>query len=297
MNKLKSMSAFVNIIDRGSLTGAAIHLGLSVPTMVRTLSELESHLGVRLLNRTTRRIALTEEGREYLAHCRRILDEIETVEHTLDSQNTTPKGKLAITAPVMFGQQHIQPLLSQWLAQTPELTTDLLLLDRPVDLLDEGLDIALRIGTLADSSLVAVPIGHIKYQCCASPRLIERFGIPKNPKELAKWPSVTFSNQNKTWYFSRGDETHIVKPNTVFGCNQIYPLLNAAAQGTGILYVMNYQTAPYVVRGELVPLLTEYETISEPVHFVYPHRRLLSPRVRHFVDWALPQISQMLKAL
>jgi DNA-binding transcriptional LysR family regulator len=246
MNKFKSMKAFINIVDHGSLTGAANHLGQSVPTMVRTLSELEDHLGVRLLNRTTRRIALTEEGREYLTHCRRIIDEIENVEHSLDRRKITPTGKLTITAPVMFGQQHIQPLLSQWLAKTPGLTADLLLLNRPVDLLDEGVDIALRIGSLADSSLIAMPLGHIKYQCCASPGLLKQRGMPASPKELCDWPAVTFSNQDKTWRFSNDGEQYNVKPSPAFNCNQITPILNAAVAGTGVVYVMNYQVAPYI---------------------------------------------------
>ena len=291
------MSTFIKIVEQGSLTGAANQLGQSVATMVRTLSDLENYLGVRLLNRTTRRIALTEEGREYLIHCRHILDEIDSVEHGLDRRNIEPVGKLKISAPLMFGQQHIQPLLTQWLSQNTALSAELSLHDHVVDLLEESVDIALRIGTLADSSLIAKPLGYIQYQCCASPSLIAERGLPKKPQDLQDWPAITYSHFDKQWLFSKQLKTYNVTPVVKLSCNQTPAILAAAAQGLGMVYVMNYQAAHYIARNELVQLLPEYQTISLPVHFVYPHRRLLTPRVRYFFEWATPQVKTLLNDL
>ena len=297
MNQLKSMAAFVQIVEKGSLTAAASHLGLSAATMVRILAELEEHLGVRLLNRTTRRIALTDEGGEYLDHCRRILGEIHALEHRFDRRLAEPKGRLKVTAPIMFGQRHVRPLLTQWLKQMPAVSADLQLLDRPVDLLEEGVDIALRIGPLQDSSLIAIKLGELRYECCASPSLVEQLGMPTDPDDLNRWPALEFNRKPAPWAFNQGNQQWAVSPVARFSCNQIPPLLDAAVQGLGAVYVMSYQAAPYIAKGELVPLLRDYQTVAVPVHFVYPHRRLLTSRVRHFIDWAAPRLSEQLAQL
>jgi DNA-binding transcriptional LysR family regulator len=193
MDKLHAMAAFACIVERGSLTAAADALGTSLPTVVRTLAALEKGLGVRLLNRTTRRIALTEEGRYYLERCRRVLADINDAEEGLSAQQKEPSGTLSVTASVMFGRMHLAPAVTAFLKQFPGTRVEMLLLDRVVGLVEEGIDVGIRIGTLSDSSLVAIPVGHVRRVVCASPALVKRTGVPSDPKALAKLDCVGFS--------------------------------------------------------------------------------------------------------
>ena len=284
MDKLKAMGAFVTIVDQGSLSAAANKLDRSPAAIVRTLASLEQHLGVRLLNRSTRRIALTDEGREYLQHCRRILQDVLDAEFQLDSRRSDPAGKLSITAPVMFGRLYLAPLLNQWLQKNPSMNAELILIDRIVDVIEEGFDLALRIGHLDDSSLVARSIGSTPYLICASPELIKKKGVLNHPAQLSDWPAVCFSPLGDSWQFQvEGNHwQQSVKP--VVSTNQIDAVLTAAREGLGVCRVMGYQAQRDIERGTLVPILTEYSVAAMPVQFVFPHSRLLSPRVRNFLD-------------
>lgn len=300
MDKFKSMTAFVAIVEQGSLSAAAEQLNRSAATMVRTLAELEEYLGVRLLNRSTRRLSLTDEGREYLQHCRRILAEVQEVEFLLDSRKQRPTGKLSLTAPVMFGRLHIAPLLNQWLQDNPGMSAELTLLDRVTDIIEEGYDIALRIGKLADSSLIAMPLGQVRYTLCSSPLLIERMrvsekvGLPEHPSELTNWPAIVFAPQGQHWQLHDQGRLISVPITPVLTSNQIDPVLKAAKAGLGVAMVVSYQAREGLESGELVSLLDDCMLEAIPVQFVYPHNRLLSPRVRLFLDWAAPRIRQIL---
>ena len=181
MDKLAAMAAFVQIADRGSLTAAAAALDTSLSSVVRTLAALEAALGVRLLNRTTRRIALTAEGREYLERCRRILADLEEAEQALGTTGQDPSGLLRVTAPVLFGQLHAAPTVRGFLARHRRMQVELVLLDRVVSLVEEGIDVAVRIGPLADSSMVAVPVGQLRRVVVASPALLQTAGVPEHP--------------------------------------------------------------------------------------------------------------------
>ena len=269
MDKLKAMSTFVAIVDQGSLSAAGDKLDRSPAAIVRTLAGLERHLGVRLLNRSTRRLALTDEGRDYLQHCRQILADI-----------------LSITAPVMFRHLHLTPLLNQWLKQHPQMRADLTLLDRVTDLLEEGFDLALRIGHLADSTLIARPLGHTGYVLCASPELLEQRGRPNHPQDLADWPTVCFSPAGSTWHFQVDGKPWSQRIDPLIRANQIDTQLAAARDGLGLCRVLSYQAQQDFERGTLVPLLSDYDPPPMPVQFVFPHSRLLSPRVRHFMEAA-----------
>lgn len=297
MDKLKAMSTFVAIVDQGNLSAAADELNRSPAAVVRTLASLEQHLGVRLLNRSTRRIALTNEGREYLQHCRRILSEIQAAEFQLDSRRTDPAGKLSITAPVMFGRMHIAPLLNQWLKQNPSMSAELTLLDRVVDVIEEGFDLALRIGHLADTSLVARPIGSTPYVLCASPALIEQRGEPSHPEQLSEWPTVSFASRREVWRFQVDGDIWEQRINPVISANQVDIGLAAARDSLGICRVLGYQAQQDFEHGTLVPVLTEYNPPAMPVQFVFPHRRLLSPRVRQFLDVVIGPLQEILDAM
>ena len=297
MDKLKAMSTFVAIVDQGSLSAAADKLGRSPAAVVRTLASLEQHLGVRLLNRSTRRIALTDEGREYLDHCRRILADIQTAEFQLDSRRADPAGKLTITAPVTFGRLHIAPLLNQWLKQNPAMSAELILLDRSVDVIEEGFDLALRIGQLADSSLVARQVGSTPYVLCASPGLIEQRGLPSHPEQLSDWPTVGFTPAGEVWQFQVEGELWEQRIHPVVSANQIDTELAAARDGLGICRVLGYQAQEDFERGTLVPVLAEYNAPALPVQFVFPHSRLLSPRVRQFLDAVVGPLQERLSGM
>lgn len=295
MDKLKAMTTFVAIVEQGSLSAAADKLDRSPAAIVRTLASLEQHLGVRLLNRSTRRIALTEEGTDYLQHCRRILTDIQATELRLDSRRTAPAGKLVITAPVMFGRLHLAPLLNQWLKQNPEMSAELILLDRVVDVIEEKFDLALRIGHLADSSLVARTIGITPYLLCASPALIAQRGIPKHPADLAEWPTVCFAPAGELWQFQVEGKLWEQRIHPVVSANQIDAALAAARDGVGICRVLGYQAQHDLQQGTLVPILKAYTPPALPVQFVFPHSHLLSPRVRHFLDAVVEPLQQRLQ--
>ncbi|MFL1407215.1 LysR family transcriptional regulator [Marinobacter sp. M1N3S26] len=297
MDKLKAMSTFVAIVDEGSLSAAADRLDRSPAAVVRTLATLEKHLGVRLLNRSTRRIALTDEGHEYLRHSRQILADIEAMEIRLDSCRANPAGKLRITAPDTFGRLHLAPLLNQWLKQNPGMSAELSLDDHIVDMIEEGFDLALRIGHLADSSLVARVVGSTPIVICASPALMEQLGEPTHPRQLSDWPIVCFDPAGEVWRFQVDGEPWEQRVHPVVSVNRIEAGLDAARDGLGLCRVLGYQAQKDLEDGTLVPVLADYIVSELPVQFVFPHSRLLSPRVRHFLDSVVEPLQQRIGAI
>jgi DNA-binding transcriptional LysR family regulator len=289
VNKLRAMETFVRIVERGSLTAAAESLGASLPSVVRTLAALEAGLDARLLNRTTRRIALTDEGREYYERCKRVLAEVEEAEAALSSRRKAPRGRLRVTAPVMFGRVHVAPVAREFLAKHPQVRLDLLLLDRIVDLLEEGVDAAVRIGKLPDSSLVAVPVGQTGRVVCASPAYLKRAGRPRLPTDLARHRCLNFGGlaPAHSWSFGAGERVPITP---TLASNQIDVALEACVSGLGIGQFLQYQVQAALDRGELRRLLADFEPPALPIQVVYPYGRVLSSNVRAFVDWAVPRL-------
>jgi DNA-binding transcriptional LysR family regulator len=298
MDKFKAINTFVRIVEAGSLTGAAARLDISLTAVVRSLAGLEQELGVRLLNRTTRRLALTDEGREYFERCRRLLSELDEAESALTDRRLTPSGRLAITAPVMFGRLHVAPVVTDFLAAYPEMRAELLLLDRVIDLLEEGIDLAIRIAPLPDSSLVAVPLGATGRVVCASPDYLARHGVPRHPRDLAGHRVIRFTGLSEAheWAFTRGGETQRVAIADVFAANQVDVALDACRKGLGCGRFLGYQVRDLEAGGQLVRVLPDWEPPKIEVSLVYPHSRLLSPRIRAFVDWAVPRLRQRLAA-
>lgn len=296
MDKLRAMETFVRIVDAGSLTAAAGALGVSLTAVVRTLAGLEARLGLRLLNRTTRRMALTDEGRDYYALCRRILTDLDEGEGALSHRRLEPSGTLRLTAPVMFGTRHVAPAVADFLDAHPAMRVEMLLLDRVTDLLEEGMDVAVRIGPLADSSLVAVTLGHTPRVVCASPGYLARHGRPATPADLARHRCVRFTglSADPDWEFRAEGRTVRVPVAGVLSTNQIDGAIDACRRGLGCGMFLGYQVAEALAAGELVRILTEYETPPRPVSLLYPHARLLSPRIRAFVDCAVPRLKRCL---
>ncbi len=287
MDKLHAMATFIQIVDRGSLTRAAESIETSLPSVVRTLAALEESLGVRLLNRTTRRISLTQEGRHYLARCRSILAEIDEAETELSSQRQEPRGELRVTAPVLFGQLHVAPVVTRFVRQFKNTRIELLLLDRVVSVVEDSVDVAIRIGHLADSSLIAIPAGHIRRVACASPKYLKERGLPREPKDLLKHDClrVTRLAPSGVWSFHSKGRTLSVPVSGPFICNQAAATVDACVDGLGVGTFLSYQVAPWVAQKKLKLILVDYEPPPIPLSIVYPHAKLLSARVRVFSEW------------
>ena len=281
------MQVFVRIVEDGSLTAAADSLGMSAPAVVRSLAALEREVGVRLLNRTTRRSSLTDEGREYYERCRRVLIEVEDADASLSARRTEPRGRLRLTAPVTFGRMHVAPVVAAFTAKHPGVEVELLLLDRVVDLVEEGIDAAVRIGALADSSLVALRLGETRRVVCAAPAYLKRAGLPKDPGELIGHRTIQFSglSAGDDWVFA-GRPLRRVSVKPFLRSNQIDVVLNACSQGTGLAQFLCYQVDSLVRAGSLRRILGKFEPAAAPIHLVYPNARLLSSNVRAFVDFA-----------
>lgn len=297
MDKLRAMTTFVRIVETGSLTAAAERLGTSATSVVRSLSALEQALGVRLLNRTTRRMALTEEGRDYFERCRRLLAEVEEAEASLLARQVNPSGRLVITAPVMFGRLHVAPVVTDFLAAFPDVRVELLLVDRVVNLIDEGIDLAVRIGALPDSSLVAVALGTTRRVLCASPDYIARHGLPTHPDELAGHRGIRIigASSGLDWVFGSDEPAARVPVHDILATNHIDCAIDACLKGVGCAGFFAYQVRDPLADGRLVRLLPAFEPPPVPVSFAYPHSRLLSSRVRAFIDRAAPVLREKLK--
>src|SRR6185503_13961189 len=289
MDKLKAMAAFVQIVEKGSLTAAADALGISLPSTVRTLAALERSLGARLLNRTTRRMALTDEGRACYERARRILGDVADVEAAVSQRQDKPRGRLAIGASVMFGRFNLAPLAVEFLARHPEVQMELLLMDRVVNLVEEGLDASIRIGSLADSSLVAVELGRTRRVVCATPAFLKRHGVPREPADLARMPCIRFTGVAlNDWEFGAGKKTRRVHVEGPISTNQIDAALDACLQGLGCGRFLCYQVAAHQKAGRLRYVLEAHEPEPLPVSLVYPQARLVSARLRAFIDFVVP---------
>lgn len=291
MDKLRAMEIFVNIVDERSLTAAADALGMSVPSVVRALAALERMLGVTLMNRTTRRSSLTDEGREYYERCKRVLAEVDAADASLSARRTQPKGRMRVTAPVMYGRMRVAPVVTDFIAKYPDVQLELLLLDRVVDVVEEGVDVALRIAHLPDSTLVALPIGETRRVVCAAPAYLKRAGAPKVPVDLTTHRCIVFSglSANDEWSFS-GKRVVRVAISPVFRSNQFDVAIDACLDGLGCGQFLCYQVEALVNAGKLKRVLMEFEPPPLPIHVVYPHGRQVSAKVRAFIDMAVPRL-------
>jgi DNA-binding transcriptional LysR family regulator len=286
MDRFRAMTTFVRIADGGSLTAAALALGTSLPSVVRTLAALERHLGIRLLNRTTRRLHLTEEGAEYLERCRVILSGVQEAEAGLESGNLEPQGRLAVTASVLFGRRYISPIVGEFIRRHPNVSVDMLFVDRFVNLVEEGLDVGVRIGHLSDSSLVAIPVGQVRRVVCATPQYLRRHGAPQTPVDVRTHRCIrhTGLSPRSEWHFRVGRRSVVAPINSVISCNDIDSSLSACMSGLGLGMFLSYQVASGRKAGKLECVLEEFELDPLPVQLIYPHSRLLSTKVRAFVD-------------
>lgn len=298
MDKLRAMAAFVRIVDAGSLTAAADTLDVSQPSMVRMLAALEEAVGVRLLHRTTRRMALTDEGREYYERCKLVLAAVDEAEASLTARRAEPRGRLSITSSVTFGRALLAPLVIDFMAAHPRLRVELVLLDRVIDLVEEGVDVAVRLAHLPDSSLVAVPVGQTRRIVLGSRALIRRHPLA-GTASLQAAPCVSFLGlvSPREWPLASDGALARVPVNTVFATNQIDAAIVACRRGLGYGQFFDYQVQDALRSGTLKPVLEPHWPAPTPIHVVYPQARLLSGNVRSFVDFAVPRLRARIAAL
>ena len=285
-DRVVSMQTFVRAVDGGSLSAAARALGKSLAAVSRTVTQLEERLGVRLLHRSTRKLTLTEAGASYYDSAKRLLAEIEEAELSLGGRIAAPRGRLTVTAPLLFGRLHIAPVITEMLEKNRDVAADLLLVDRNVSLVEEGIDVAVRIGQLDDSALVARVLGEVPRVVCASPAYLRRHGTPGMPDELREHECVRFTGltPGREWTFLRDGKEVRIAVGGRFSCNVGEPAIDAARAGAGVLMALGYQVAEDLAAGRLVRVLETFATPPLPVNAVYHSPRLMAARVRVFLD-------------
>ena len=293
MDKFKAMATFVQIADAGTLTAAAKAGCSSLPAVVRSLAALEAHLGVRLFNRTTRRISLTAEGSQYLERCRAVLAAVADAENDLAAGAAEPSGPLVVTAPALFGQMYVAPAVTRFVQRYDKVRLKLLLLDRVVNLLDEGVDVAVRIGALNDSSLVAQAVGTLRRPVVASPAYLAAHGEPTHPNDLLRANCVQFTGASDAgWRFHDGTRQFQVPVSGNLAFNHATPAAEACVAGLGFGMFVEYQVAPHLAAGTLRTVLEAYEPPPRPISLVYPHARGLPARTRMFVAWMKGELAR-----
>ena len=288
MDRFQEMLTFVRVVEAGSLTAAADRLTIAKSAVSRRLAELESRLGVQLLARTTRRLNLTESGRHYYERCQRILAELDETEQLVTSEHSGLRGTIRIAAPLSFGLLHLSPALNEFLALHPELSLDLDLNDRTVNMMAEGVDLAIRIGRLNDSTLVARRLAPIRTLVCASPAYLEKHGTPEHPAQLSGHQGLSYSNipEGQFWQFQQPDGSWLtVHPQIRMRANNGDILLQAAIDGLGIAISPSFIAFKAVAQGLLQPLLHDFPRHEEAAYAIYPAQQHLPRRVRVLIDF------------
>lgn len=298
MDRLKAMSTLVGVVDAGSFSAASRALGIPLATVSRQVTELETHLGTRLLTRTTRTLALTDAGEAYIASARRILEEIDETERAAAGEFHTPRGELIVTAPVCFGRLHTLPVIRDFLAAYPLIDVRLTLSDRNLHLLDEHIDMAVRIGALPDSGMIATRVGEVRTVTVASPGLLAAHGTPETPQDLAALPAVHFDILSPAgrWSFNRGGSKPVdVSARPRLTVSSADAAVAAACDGVGVTRVLSYQCARAVREGSLRILLEAFEPEPLPVHLIHAGRGAMPTKMRVFLDFAKARLRDRLR--
>ena len=286
MDRIDAMQAFVAVADLQGFAPAARKLGLSPSAVTRLIAALEERLGARLLQRTTRSVTLTDTGRHYLERARRILADVEEAERAAEGERTRPSGRLVVSAPLGFGRLHVSPVMSAYLKRYGEVSGELRLEDRMISLVEDGIDLAVRIGHLADSSLVARHVGEMRRIVVASPAYLKARGEPKTPEAIASHDTIQFGSTAGVadWRFLDAGEEVRITYDPRFSSNSSDAAIQYAAEGGGLTRVMAYQAAEALKAGKLKIVLQKFELPAVPINIVYPTSRLLSAKVRSFID-------------
>jgi len=288
MDRLQAMTVFAKVVEQGSFARAAERLSISSSACSRQVAELEAHLDTRLLNRTTRRLSLTESGQGFYEHCVHLLADLEEAEQAAAQNAARPRGTLRITTSINFGVRHVSPAIGAFLAKYPEVRFDVSLSDRIVDLVEEGYDLAIRIGSAGGETVVARKLGEARMVACASPAYLTAHGTPRTPEDLARHACLTYEYMQvrNVWPFRGKDgREHAVRVSGPLHSNNGDLLAAAAVAGVGIAYEPEFILGPDLKAGRLVPILSAYSSPLGPIYAAYPSRRYLSAKVRAFVDF------------
>jgi DNA-binding transcriptional LysR family regulator len=298
MDRLESMKVLVAAVETGSLSAAGRKLGMPLATVSRKVSELEAHLNARLLNRSTRRLVLTDAGRDYVAACKRILEDLGDAERAAAGEYSTPRGDLIITAPIVFGRLHLVPVAVDFLRAYPEVDVRLAPGDRVVNLLEDQVDLAVRIGELPDSSLIATRIGVIRQVVCASPSYFAEHGVPGTPGELHTHQCITFAALMSAalWAFHVNGVQHSIPVHSRLVVNTAEAAIDAAVHGAGVTRVLSYQIEQARRAGLLQVVLEDFEPAPVPVSLVFTGQSRLPQKVRAFLDFAAPRLRERIGA-
>jgi DNA-binding transcriptional LysR family regulator len=300
MDRLEAMTIFVAAVETGSFSAASRKLGIPLPTVSRKVSELEEHLKSRLLIRSTRKLSLTDAGASYLAAAKRILDDVDSAETQAAGEYTAPRGELIITAPITFGRFHVLTIVNDFLKAYPEINIRMSLSDRAVNLSEDNIDMAVRIGTLPDSSMIATRVGSVRRVVVGSPEYFARYGIPKALTDLVDLTCVTFDalNGNSSWVFpGKGRSANQpVRPTCRLNINTAESAIDAAIAGIGVTHVISYQVAKPVSEGKLQVVLQEFEPEPMPVHLIHAAQGRLPLKMRSFLEFAAPRLRKSLES-
>lgn len=301
MDRYEAMALFVAVTERGSLSAASRALEVPLATLSRKVTDLESLLGARLLIRTTRKLTLTDAGVAYLAAARRILEQVEDAEREAAGEFSEPKGELVITAPMLFGKLHVLPVVADFLALFAQISIRLVLADRNVHLIDDHVDMAVRIGKLPDSTLVATRIGTMRTVICASSALLASHGTPNTPSDLLRFPSVVVDTPmpSSGWQFKAPDSstTLEIQPHPRLWLTTTEAAAQAAIRSVGVTRLFYYQVAEAIEAGTLQIILEAFEPEPAPVNLVHPSRGQMPLKMRRFLDFAAPRLREVLARL
>jgi DNA-binding transcriptional LysR family regulator len=291
------MAMLVSAVEEGSLSAAARKLNIPVATLTRNVNDLEAQVGTRLLIRTTRKLALTDAGAEYVVTAKRILEDVDELERRAAGEFTTPRGELVVSSPVQVARLRVLPVVNQFLALYPEIRIRLLQSDRVIDLVDAQADVAIRVGRLRDSSLIATRVGLLRVVTVASPAFLKKYGRPKTPEDLSNLPCVVFDSPSLSpWRYRSPDTGQIYTVADVPRLLVSSPdaAVDAAIDGIGATFVLEHDVHQAVKEGKLVYILQEFEVEPLPVHVVYLSREAMPAKVRRFIDYAVPQLRKLL---
>ena len=287
MDSVSDIAFFALLVKHGSLSSAAQELDVTPPAVSRRLAALENRLGIRLMNRTTRRISLTYEGELYLEEGRRILEDLEELEHQVSGGHSVPKGLLRVNATFGFGRVYVTPIIADFVERYPEIEVQLRLTDRPINLAEEGFDVCIRFGNIPDARIVARKIASNRRYLCASPEYLKKYGMPQTPADLQHHKCIVIHQSNAsfgTWHLSNGVSEEVVKVRGAVVSNDGEAAVSLALRGLGILERSEWHVTPYIRSGQLQLVLADWELPAADIFVVYPVKKNLSAKVRTFVD-------------
>lgn len=285
----EGISEFVNVAETESFTQASKKLAISTAQVSRQVNALEQRLNIKLFYRTTRKVSLTEEGRVFYQHCRGVLDGLDAAERAITNLQSKPQGKIKLTAPVTYGEQHILPLINDFMKQYTDIEITAYLSNQQLDLVDESFDLAIRLGKLSDSSMMAIKLTERTNYVCASPAYLEKHGIPHSLSELHKHSCLLGTRDY--WHFSVAGKEKNIRVTGILRCNSGFGLVDAALKGLGIIQLPDYYIKEHLINGSLITLLDSYKAPDEGIWAIYPQNRHLSPKIRLLVEYLLAHLS------